>query len=52
MLTFPGGLTPGGSMGLVPGNGIGTPAGQIDIQGISDSSVPLFGMSNVEFGAN
>lgn len=42
------GLTPGGSIGLVPG---AAQIGQrINVQGVSDSSVPLFGMSNSEFG--
>ena len=32
------------------GGGAGPP--QIDVQGISDSIVPLFGMSSAEFGGN
>lgn len=49
-------LTPGGSIGLVGAGGqVGMGGGggpQIDVQGISDSSVPLFGMSNAEFSGN
>jgi hypothetical protein len=43
------GFTPGGNIGIIAGtnqNGLG---GQVDIQGISESSVPLFGISSAEF---
>lgn len=56
------GFTAGGSVGIAGGQqpemGIGMSGaigmvmendGQIDVQGISDSAVPLFGMSNAEF---
>ena len=56
------GFTVGGSVGIAGGQqpdmGIGMSSaigmvmendGQIDVQGISDSAVPLFGMSNAEF---
>jgi len=45
------GLTPGGSIGLV---GIGPPAGggMIDVHGVSNSTVPLYGMSSTEFGGS
>ena len=48
----PGGLaiTPGGSIGII---GTMQPAftGMVDVQEISDSSVPLFGLTTGEFGA-
>ena len=54
------GLTPGlgPGMGLTSTSGLGqssvpaVAANGIDVQGISDSSVPLFAMSNGEFGGN
>lgn len=42
------GMTPGG-LNSGPMLGFGQP-GMLDVQGISDSSVPLFGMNNSEFG--
>lgn len=49
------GLTPG--VGPAMGLGLGqssvqAPGHSIDVQGISDSSVPLFGMSRGEFAGN
>jgi hypothetical protein len=56
-LKFAVSLTPGGSIGIIGsgaqvGMGRGAGGAQIDVQGISDSSVPLFGMSSAEFGGN
>ncbi|KAG0646782.1 Filamentous growth regulator 27 [Hyphodiscus hymeniophilus] len=47
------GLTPGGNIGIatVGGQGLGG-LQQVDVQGISDSSVPLFGMSNPELSGS
>lgn len=43
------GLTPGGSISLIGGQGTG---GAVNVRGVSDSTVPLYGLSRTEFGGS